>query len=285
MKTIVTHMAPDVDAITSVWLLKRFLPGWSEAEVKFVPAGTTLENKTADSDNNILHADTGMGMLDHHQTDEDTCAAKRCLEYIIRQEKNKKIQNTKIKNNEALERMIEIVNDIDHFKEVYYPDPMADYYDFGLVAILDGWKLIFRDQNLKITEMGMIILDGIYKNFQNKVWAEEEIKNQGVVFKSQWGKAIALETVNDEVLRVSQRMGFILSVRKDPKKDYVRIKAQPQSKVDLTPCYNILKKKDPDATWFLHAGRKMVLNGSIKNPESRATRLTLREIVEVLKNV
>ena len=112
-----------------------------------------------------------------------------------------------------------------------------------------------------------------------------EIKNQGVVFKSQWGKAIALETVNDEVLRVSQRMGFILSVRKDPKKDYVRIKAQPQSKVDLTPCYNILKKKDPDATWFLHAGRKMVLNGSIKNPESRATRLTLREIVEVLKNV
>src|SRR3989344_8330959 len=91
MKTIVTHMAPDVDAITSVWLLKRFLSGWNEAQVKFVPAGKTLDNQIADSDPEIWHVDTGMGILDHHQTDEDTCAAKRCLEYIIRQEtKDKK---------------------------------------------------------------------------------------------------------------------------------------------------------------------------------------------------
>jgi hypothetical protein len=63
----------------------------------------------------------------------------------------------------------------------------------------------------------------------------------------------------------------------------VRIKALPESKADLTVCYNMCKKKDPQATWFLHASKKMLLNGSIKNPESRPTRLTLREIIEILK--
>ena len=283
MKTVVTHIAPDVDAITSVWILKRFLPGWEDAEVKFVPAGKTLNNDIVDSDSDILHVDTGMGILDHHQTDEDTCAAKRCLEHI------KKVNSTKLKvhkveDNEALERMVEVVNDIDHFKEVYYPNPMADYYDFGLVSILDGWKLIFLDQNEKIMDMGLTILDGIYKNFQTKVWAEEEIKKTGYEFKSKWGKGIAMETVNDEVLRIAQRMGYIISVRRDPKKNYVRIKAQPNSEADLSGCYNILKKKDGQATWFLHASRKMLLNGSLKNPENKPSTLTLMEIVEILKN-
>src|SRR3989338_10733789 len=129
MKTVVTHIAPDVDAITSVWILKRFLPGWEDAEVKFVPAGKTLNNDIVDSDSDILHVDTGMGILDHHQTDEDTCAAKRCLEHI-KKVKSTKLKVHKVEDNEALERMVEVVNDIDHFKEVYYPNPMADYYDF-----------------------------------------------------------------------------------------------------------------------------------------------------------
>ncbi|HLD24715.1 MAG TPA: hypothetical protein VJB96_02245 [Patescibacteria group bacterium] len=40
MKTIVTHIGPDLDVITSTWLVKTFFPGWEEAEVAFVPAGT-----------------------------------------------------------------------------------------------------------------------------------------------------------------------------------------------------------------------------------------------------
>ncbi|MBI4991266.1 hypothetical protein HZB96_04205, partial [Candidatus Gottesmanbacteria bacterium] len=127
------------------------------------------------------------------------------------------------------------------------------------------------------------VLDGIYKTFQNKIWAEAEIKEKGVPFQTKWAKGIGLETVNDETVRPAQKQGYILAVRKDPHKDYVRIKALPASKVDLTSCYNIYRKKDPDATWYLHPSRKMMLNGSMKNPDVRPTKLTLREIVEVLK--
>ncbi len=128
MKTIVTHYSPDVDAVTSVWLLKRFLEGWNEAEVKFVAAGTTLEGNVVDSDPDIWHVDTGMGILDHHQTDENTCATKRVMEYITAQNQKLKIKNKQsFVNNEkfpseALERLVEVVNDIDHFREVFFPN-------------------------------------------------------------------------------------------------------------------------------------------------------------------
>jgi hypothetical protein len=287
MKTIVTHISPDVDAITSVWLLKRFLPGWDEASVAFIPAGTTLNNDSVDSDPEIFHVDTGMGLLDHHQTDEDTCAARRCMEYISSKIRNSKFDIRKFKSNnfpdEALGRLIDVVNDIDHFRESSYPNPAADFYDFSLVAILDGLKLIYSEDHQKLTDFGLMAMDGIYKQFQNKVWAEHEIQKSGVEFMTVWGRGIGVETVNDETVRLAQKQGYTLAVRKDPKKGFIRIKASPGSETDLTACYNILREKDKTATWYLHSGKKMLLNGSMKNPNSRPTKLTLKEIIEVLE--
>ena len=40
---------------------------------------------------------------------------------------------------------------------------------------------------------------------KNKVWAEIEIDKNGIEFETRWGKGIAFETVNDEVIHVSQR--------------------------------------------------------------------------------
>lgn len=280
MKTIVTHLTPDLDAIGSVWFLKRFMQGWDKAEVVFVPAGSTLNDDPSDSDPNILHVDTGMGMLDHHQTDEDTCATKRTFEYI--KSKNKDFAGNEFEC-EVLERIVDVINDVDHFKDAYYPNPSADFYDFSLLGALDGWKLLYPDNSEKLVELGMIALDGIYKKMQDKVWAEKEINEKGMEFSSKWGKGLAIETVNDEVVRLGQKMGYIVAVRKDPKKGYVRIKALPLSKVDLEKAYNVLKKKDTEATWFLHVSHKMLLNGSMKNPKTKPTSLTLREIIEVLK--
>ena len=74
-------------------------------------------------------------------------------------------------------------------------------------------------------------------------------------------------------------------IRKDPKKGYLRIKTLPRDDIDLTPLYNTLRVQEPEATWFLHASRHMVLNGSSKNPDMRPTKRTLQEIIEVVKKV
>lgn len=274
MKVIVTHIGPDLDAIAAIWLIKAFFPGWEEAALAFVPAGETLEGKPPDDNPEILHVDTGYGRFDHHQTDADTCAA------ILVYEEVKKLRG----EDPALARMVVVINEIDHFREVFFPNPTADFWDFGIVTQIDGWRLIYSDNPLKIIELGMQALDGIYKVFQNKLWAERELKDKGIEFASKWGKGLGVETTNDEVVHLGQKLGYAVVVRKDPKKGYLRIKALPKPEIDLTPVYEELQVKDPDATWFLHASRHMILNGSAKNPNMKPTTLSLDEIVSILKN-
>lgn len=302
MKLIVTHFSPDLDAVTSVWLIKRFWKGWDEAEVKFVAAGETYENQMVDSDANIVHVDTGMGKFDHHDRNEDTCAAKLILNVILNGVKDptnfKKSagdsspeftpQNAGVQNDkkiEGLERLVVLVNDIDHFREVYYPNPTADFYDFGMVGMLDGWKILYGNEPEKIIELALPCLDGIYRQLENKVWAEKLLKEEGIEFKCQWGKAVGVETGNDEILHTGQKQGYVLVIRKDGKKGYVRIKSLPDPKFDLTGIWKRLQKADSQATWFLHASKHMVLNGSTKNPKMKPTSLGLEEIIEIIKKV
>lgn len=274
MKTIVTHIGPDLDAITSVWLIKTFWPEWEEAEIVFVPAGTTLHKADPDENPEIIHVDTGFGKYDHHQTDEMTCASLLVFETV------KETHGP----DPALERMMDVVNDVDHFKEVFYPQPEADYWEFWIVGQIDGWRLLYGDQPLKIMELGFQSLDGVYKVMQNKIWAEIEFEN-GKEFDTKWGKAIGFETINDEVIHQAQKRGYVLVIRKDPKKGYVRIKSLPKEEIDLTPVYEKFKEDDQEATWFLHASRHMVLNGSSKNPDMKPSTRNLDQLITSLKEV
>ena len=296
MKIIVTHTAPDMDAVTSVWLIKRFFPGWEDAEVQFVPAGTRLAGAKPGPEikevienikgNEVIHVDTGMGPLDHHQTpDDNVCGASLTWDFV---RENSNIfadprRSEKIVDKEkAISRMIQVVVDIDHFKEVYRKDALADYQDFSIVGVLDGLKLFKPNSDSFYVEFLLTALDGLLHDFENKIWAETEIE-EGKGFESRWGKGLGMETINDDVIKTAQLMGFAVVVRKDPRKGYVRIKANPKFGVDLTNTYEQLKKMDPEATWFLHVSKKMLLNGTPKNPTMRPTKLSLDDIISVLK--
>ncbi len=299
MKYIVTHSAPDMDAITSVWLLRKFLGGWDKAGVKFVPAGERLlpfpkgqsfdyaiENKGKDE---YIHVDTGMGPLDHHQTQSDkVCGASLAFDFVKKglTENEPTINPEKL---EALDRMVRYVVSIDHFKEVFRPDPLADYHDFSIVNILDGLKLEKPNEDEFYVDFICECLDALLHDFENKIWAEREIKNIGVEFKTKWGKGLGLETINDSSVKLAQMMGYEVVVRKDPRKGYVRIKARPDAPgkkgVDLTLAHEKLSKIDPQATWFLHVSKKMLLNGTPKNPKMKPTKLKLNAIIEVLKTI
>ncbi len=292
MKIIVTHSSPDLDAITSVWAIKRFLPGWSEAKVEFVPAGErSSRSQNVDyaiekvGNDEMIHVDTGLGPLDHHQTSDDTvCGASRSWDFA--KENNPEIVAQKDKK-EAIDRIVKIVVDADHFKEVFWADPTADYHEFSILGVLDGLKLQKPDDDAYYVEFIMSCLDALLHQFQNRIWAEKEIADSGIPFSTKYGRAIGFETINDSVVKLSQKMGYMLVVRRDPRKGYVRIKAKPPTQeelqIDLTLAYEKLKKIDPDATWYLHVSKKMLLNGSVKNPKMRPSSLSLNQIIEVLK--
>ncbi len=299
MKIIVTHNSPDIDNVTSTWLLRRFLQGWQDAEIRFVPAGTRLPSSKLEApsgqgdpiekigEDEILTVDTGLGPLDHHQTKTDeVCAATLTWNYVREngqmfenEEESGKIQD----REEAISRIVNIALDDDHFKQVFYPDANADYLESTLPELLDGAKLTKPNDDAFVMDYGLTSLDLLLHKMENKIWAERELKDNGAEFESKWGKAVALETINDDVIKEGQKMGFALVVRKDPRKGYIRIKGSPKFDVDLTPAYEQLKKMDPEATWFLHVGKRMLLNGTTKNPKMKPTKLPLDQIISVLK--
>ncbi len=276
MKLIVTHRSVDLDAITSTWLVKRFLPGFENAEIKFVPAQTNFQNILPDSNKDVVYVDTGHGKFDHHQTNDNTCAALRVFMYL---QKHKLLKS---KDEEALERLVNVVNDIDHFRESSYPDPTADRYDFMLSQILEGLKSQMRT-DLKIIEHIFPCLESILQIIKNKINAEREIK-KGYVFKAGKFRCLAMSCRNEETIKLALKQGFDIVVRKDPVKKHVRIKAHPLNKVDLTPIYNNLIKIDNVGTWFLHVSKKMLLNGSSKNPTLKPTPLSLQKVIEIIKS-
>lgn len=304
MRKIVTHKSCDIDAISSVWLLKRFYPNWDGAEVVFVNAGEKLPGAYENEGQPIeildgvetIHVDTGLGALDHHQTaDNNICGASLTLQFILSNLESN-IHKHEIKL-EAVKRIVELVIDDDHFQEVYYPDSNHDIYEFGIVSLIQGYKLNHQKDDQGLVNFIMECLDAILQNLEKKIWAEKEMKEKGIEFESKWGKAMGVETINDEVLKLAQMMGYRIAVRKDPDGGFVRIKAMPDKRqgtgdsgqeavslgIDLTESYEKLKEMDSEASWFLHASKRMLLNGSSKNPEMKGTSLTLEQVIEVLK--
>ncbi len=300
MRFVVAHTSPDMDAITSVWLIKKFLTGWEDAQVKFVPAGDRVgsapKGQSFDyaiekiGQDEYIQVDTGMGPLDHHQTQSiKVCATTLTFDFVKKDlvTHNPPINSEKL---EVLQRMVNYVLEVDHFQEIFRSDSLADYHDFSVVNILDGLKLQKPNSDQYYVEFISQCLDALLHDFENKVWAEKEIKEKGIEFVTRWGKGLALESINDSVVKLAQLMGYIVVVRKDPRKGYLRIKAKPNKNdqdkgVDLTLACEKLSKMDPQATWFLHVSKKMLLNGSPKNPKMKPTKLPLNDIIEVLKTI
>jgi hypothetical protein len=278
MKTIVTHFSPDIDAITACWLIKRYLPGWNQAKIEFVAAGSTLDKEQPDINPKIIHVDTGMGKFDHHQVNDYTSASLLVFNYLVKK------NLVKDRSLAALKRMIDQINGFDHFSESSFPDPTNDRYEFMLHKIIEaGLKNKLKDDFL-ITETIFNLLDVVFNIFFKKILAEDEI-NQGIVFESKWGKCLAVSGKNEEVVKLGLKSGFNLVIKKDPDAGYIRIKTQPDKKFDLGPIYKKIIEKDKIGTWFLHVSHNMLLNSSSKNPHFIASKLSLEEVIEIIKEI
>ena len=298
MKIIVTHMSPDWDAITSVWLIKKYLAGWQHAQIAFVPAGQRYKGQEVNAqdhdadpierigDDEVIHVDTGLAPLDHHQTQDTSVSAASLVWDYVRSKMGASLTDV---HEEAVSRVVQFVVETDHFKEVFWAEPDADYHEFTLLGLMEGLKVVKQNQDDYYVTFGMECLEAMVGAFENRIWAEKEIAEKGIKFETRFGSGMGFETLNDGVLKLAQKMGYVVVVRKDPRKGYVRIKTIPNSPgkkgADLTLIYEQLKKIDPDATWFLHVSKKMLLNGTPKNPKMVPTKLSLPDILKVVEKI
>lgn len=281
MKIIVTHKSPDLDAVCSVWLFRKHVPGWSNSKIEFATTGQTIDGNPPDIDPNIVHVDTGLGKFDHHQTDEFTSASRKVFEYI---EENGWITKDKLL---AYERLVDVVTAFDHFKESELHGADQDMYHFLLVNILDGVKTELQD-NLETMKVGALLMEGALNIFLQIIKAEDEI-NAGYDFQSVYGRSISYVSNSDQSSRLAQKKGYDLVIRRD-EKGHVRIKLHPKlkyqnNKLNLKPVYDRILEKDKVGTWFYHISGHMVLNGSSGWNQAVPTSLSAPEIVDIVNSV
>lgn len=277
-KIIVTHIFPDLDAITSVWLLKRFDSQFEGAGVELVPAGKTYKDEVVDSDPEVVHVDTGMGRFDHHHTGERTCAARLIFDSLSQENKIPK------KYLKALERLIEVVIQVDHFEDFFWDEPASDKYDFCLHHLFDFLKMSGQVNDKEMVVRGSEFLEAVLFGLGEKIKSEEEIE-KGVEFETIWGKSIGLETKFSRVSKLAQKMGYVLVVRKEPETGLVSIKCQPKKELDLSEAFKILKVRDTQADWFFHKSKHIILNGSRHNPKVKPSNLSLQELIKILRDL
>lgn len=284
MKLLVTHFAPDLDAIGSLWMFKRFDEReYADAKLAFVNPGETFDLRAAAdmgfSPEDITHADTGLGTFDHHQPERGMkriCATSLVFDYICD-------IHPEFGSDKALAYISEYITAIDHFEENAWDGPDDFKFQFLLQNIIEGLRLVGLHDDEAMCHFGFTCLDGVYAALKEQVGAQEAIDDKGNTFDTKWGRALAIESANDETIKLGQKQGFVLVVRKDPGKGNIRIKAVPNKGIDLTKVAAAIKRADLTGTWYFHPAKTMLLNGSSKSNNQVPSQLSLDEVVKIIK--
>src|SRR5690606_17760394 len=111
------------DAVGAVWMLKRFVgQEFATAKVAFVNPGETITANDAHQLgvelHEVTHVDTGLGEFDHHQEDR----GKEFLSATMLTHQYACQVHPDLKNDLALEKLVQFVTEIDHFQEVHWPE-------------------------------------------------------------------------------------------------------------------------------------------------------------------
>ena len=292
-KLIVTHHAPDLDAIAAVWLLKNFdTIRYGTAKVAFVDPGERISLEDCEKNFNcqlheVTHVDTGLGKFDHHQPEKaqrDVCASSLVYDYICQRYPDQQ-------QDQALAAIVQHVTMVDHFGEIYWPEAKEDRFIFTLHSLIHGHEFVNLHDDYSQLNFGLQALNYAYAAMVQRYKAKSIIQEKGQEFGIAAGPCLALETRNDDTIKLAQQEGYMLAVRKDPTQGVIRIKVRPDARnpdgsdFDLKALAERIIPLDPQARWFYHASGKMLLNGSVKDRKQKASKFSLQEIVALIKEV
>lgn len=285
-RLIVTHHAPDLDAIGSVWMLKRFdAQHYAAAKVGFVNPGEALSvaeiGARGIEPHEVMHVDTGLGEFDHHQQDrgkEHISATSLTYDHVC-------ALHPELEFDKALQEISEFTTDIDHFGEIYWPEADSPRYCFMLTELIRGSEFSDRHDDEAQLNFGLQCLDYVYAVLTQHFSALDEIQQRSEPFELPFGPCLAIETSNDDTIKLAQKKGYVLVVKKDPKLGNIRIKIRPDNDLTLQELHEAIIKKDTKGTWYYHPSGKMLINGSQKHRNQTPSPLSLQEVVMLIQTI
>jgi hypothetical protein len=287
-KLIVTHHSPDLDAVGAVWLLKRFdSQHYADAKIAFVNPGTSITLEEAEKYScqlhEVIHVDTGLKEFDHHQEerakDINVTATSLIYDYVCQ-------IHPELKKDNTLKEIIGFINQIDHFREALWHEADSSNYIFMLHNLLEGHELVEYHDNDSLLNFGMKCLNYVYAVMEQHLNAKETIETSGQKFQVKDYQCLALKTANPVAMKLAQKMGYDLVVKKDPDEGYVRVHITPKCDLTLKKLAEKIEKEDSKGHWFYHGSGKMLLNGSSKDRKKRPpSPLTLEQVINFIKEI
>lgn len=285
-KLIVTHHAPDLDAIGAAWLLKTFdSQHYADAKFAFVNPGEKISTpeiaRLEISPKNVAHVDTGLGKFDHHQPargHEHSSATSLVYEYLCQ-------IHPELEQDHALDILVDFITEIDHFEEIYWSEADHYRYNFMLHQLIRGLEFTKLHDDDSQLHFGFTCLDAAYASLKQQVKAKDILESKAEYFETKVGKCMAVETRNDDTIKLAQKQGCVIAIRKDPKGGHIRIKARPDSDLDLKDVAEEINKIDQVGTWYYHPSGKMLINGSRKHRDQKPSPLSLQKVIGLIQKV
>lgn len=282
MKTIITHISPHFDEIFAIWALGNFDPEFVEMEVKFKPTnpqGGEVPLDQVDQDPNILYLGIGRGKFDEHKLEKEEAANTTVASLVWDDIKKRGLapqDPAKVRGVEKLLHYV-VLDDLGMLRPINHW-----LIDYSLSALWSGFSQVERGDSNKKLEYGTQLMTYMYTYLTNTALAEEEIKN-GVHFDTKWGKGVAVSTDVGIVPDVAYRQGYAVVVNITKKLGYHLILGKTDSEVDLTEAYKKAKLADPEADWYLHQSKRMLISGSHSAPKVKVSTLPLDKMIELVK--
>lgn len=273
-KLIVTHIKPHLDEVTGIWLIKKYFPGFTQPKLVFISAQDREYKKIQpDSDQNVLYLGVGRGRFDEHRGLTKKCSTTLVWDYIKKNFKSK----FKPEEEKALNRLTEYVYREDSGQLIEIPDRL-----FSIQNVLWGYYHLNKESSVKMVNFGQTIIETIFSEHLKQVAIEIDWKNK-ITFDTPWGRGVALEAEDKGLARVAFSKGYQLTISINSSNGYRGIRAPAESEVNLTETYKKIKEMEPEADWYLHQSKKLLLCGGDVAPNAKKSELSLKELVKLVR--
>ncbi len=275
MSKIVTHRNPHLDEIACIWMIKKFLTGWSDARVSYIPTTPKGGNVTQpDADVNTMYIGVGRGKFDEHKGNLEDSATTLVYKFLTAEKKIKLAPLEKI----ALLELVEYINDDDHGRLINVP--RSEYS----AAVVMTYQSRIGKSSAEILAFGCNYFDGLFACLVEKAELTRDWK-KATAFKTRWGAAFGIQTkVNAKmVLRFAATHGAILVIAVNPENKFRSFRALAESSVDLTKAYEIFRAREPKAEWYLHHSKRMLICGSDVAANLSLSRIPLTDLIAAIR--
>lgn len=270
MKRLITHPRPHLDDICAIWFIKRFLPGWNDAAVEF--ASATSPNQ---EDDDTLMIGIGRGKFDEHKGDVGESATSLVWKHI-----RSEVPNMDETDRAALDHLSEWVRKAD--TSTHDPLVLTEHGPWLPPEQLRAYFRLHGSDSGTLTTFGEQLCDLAFTTYKNDVRLERDWE-QRQEFDTPWGKGVGLTTDVHGADDYAYSKGFVLMVYVHPKNGHRGYRGAAKSDVDLSATAAALSEREPQASWFLHHTKKLLLSGSDVAPEMILSELSLQDLMGAIR--